>query len=65
MNATSTNFFSTLANFTTGTFSTLTSSIANLVGLTATNTTTTNLIATNATSTNLFSTIASSTHERK
>jgi hypothetical protein len=52
-NATSTNFFSTLGNFTTAIASTLSASIANIVGFTATNATTTNLVATNATTTNL------------
>jgi hypothetical protein len=50
--ATSTNLFSALGTFTTGVFNTLTTAIANITGLTATNATTTNLVATNATSTN-------------
>ena len=52
-NATSTNFFSTLGDFTSAVVGTLNASIANIVGLTATNATTTNLVATNATTTNL------------
>jgi hypothetical protein len=50
--ATSTTLFSAVANFTSALASTLNASVANIVGFTATNATTTNLIATNATTTN-------------
>ena len=52
-NATSTNLFATLGNFTTGIFNSLTASFANITGLTVTNSTTTN-----ATSTNLYAATA-------
>ncbi|HTV26814.1 MAG TPA: tail fiber domain-containing protein [Xanthobacteraceae bacterium] len=45
-NATSTNFFATLGDFTSAIASTLNASIANIVGLTATNATTTDLAVT-------------------
>jgi hypothetical protein len=53
-NATSTDLFSSLADFTTTVAGTLSASVANITGLTATNATTTNLVATNATTTTLY-----------
>ena len=47
-NATSTTLFATLGNFTSGVFNSLTTSIANITGLTATNATTTTLYASSA-----------------
>ncbi|MEX2514736.1 MAG: immunoglobulin-like domain-containing protein [Candidatus Paceibacterota bacterium] len=55
-NATTTNFFASLANFTTAIFDNLTATIATITNLEVDNATTTNLVATDATTTNLTAT---------